>query len=261
MTTCPHPLLPLCPPTSCSSLILFRFVSAGTGTTPTSNLTPTASSTSLETQSTVIISFKSSQTPVQSQATFAEQQEIKAADEAEDDAGPLPPPPGYGTPTNSLASSNVLKKVASFSVDRSSTGTCSSSSSSNAQSQAVCEEREKEREREREREREKQEALEQTMTLAAGAGAGTGAGSRRGSSFVPEKLSFAAYEKFEGKSPEIFFLPTSVKRSEQLKRREGKRGRGRGRERLPGLNTIRSVRFLRISVCLLSFNLANWRHV
>lgn len=194
---------------------------------------------------------------MQSQATFAEQQEIKAADEAEDDAGPLPPPPGYGTPTNSLASSNVLKKVASFSVDRSSTGTCSSSS--NAQSQAVCEEREKEREREREREREKQEALEQTMTLAAGAG--TGAGSRRGSSFVPEKLSFAAYEKFEGKSPEIFFLPTSVKRSEQLKRGEGKRVRGRGTERLPGLNTIRSVRFLRISVCLLSFNLANWRHV
>lgn len=162
---------------------------------------------------------------MQSQATLAEQQEIKAADEAEDDAGPLPPPPGYGTPTNSLASSNVLKKVASFSVDRSSTGTCSSSSS-NAQSQAVCEEREKERERERERE--KQEALEQTMTLAAGAG--TGAGSRRGSSFVPEKLSFAAYEKFEGKSPEIFFLPTSVKRSEQEEKGRGA-GEGEGEQK------------------------------
>lgn len=43
--------------------------------------------------------------------------------------------------------------------------------------------------------------------------------------------------------------------------RERVEGKGKGAERLPGLNTIRSVRFLRISVCLLSLNLANWRHV
>jgi len=40
-------------------------------------------------------------------------------------------------------------------------------------------------------------------------GVASGAGSRRGSSYVPEKLSFAAYEKFEGKFAQIFVFKYS----------------------------------------------------
>ncbi|KAH8328418.1 hypothetical protein KR067_009027 [Drosophila pandora] len=157
-------------------------------------------SSSLETQSTVIISFKSSQTPVQSQTNSAAPPAVVlATDNVEDDTAPLPlppPPPGFGTPTTPLLSSNVLKKVASFTVEKSSAG---NSSSSHSQSNPPI-------------------LSEETTLLAtptsslaatlpeipggvtAGAGTvvGAGAGSRRGSSYVPEKLSFAAYEKFEG---------------------------------------------------------------
>ncbi|XP_043861639.1 protein cappuccino isoform X2 [Drosophila santomea] len=164
---------------------------ATTGATgPAGPLGATTASTSLETQSTVIISFKSSQTPVQSQTNSA------ASENVEDDTAPLPlppPPPGFGTPTTPLLSSNVLKKVASFTVEKSSAGNNSSNPPN------LC------------------PANDDTTLLAtpcsssltpappppeialggAGGVAG-GAGSRRGSSYVPEKLSFAAYEKFEG---------------------------------------------------------------
>ncbi|KPU74496.1 uncharacterized protein Dana_GF24632, isoform C [Drosophila ananassae] len=158
-------------------------------------------SSSLETQSTVIISFKSSQTPVQSQTNSAAPPAVVlATDNVEDDTAPLPlppPPPGFGTPTTPLLSSNVLKKVASFTVEKSSAG---NSSSSNSQSNPPI------------LSEETTLLATPTSSLAAtlpeipggvgAAGAGTvvgaGAGSRRGSSYVPEKLSFAAYEKFEG---------------------------------------------------------------
>ncbi|XP_015053267.2 protein cappuccino isoform X3 [Drosophila yakuba] len=164
---------------------------ATTGATgPAGPLGATTASPSLETQSTVIISFKSSQTPVQSQTNSA------ASENVEDDTAPLPlppPPPGFGTPTTPLLSSNVLKKVASFTVEKSSAGNNSSNPPN------LC------------------PANDDTTLLAtpcsssltaappppeiavggAGGVAG-GAGSRRGSSYVPEKLSFAAYEKFEG---------------------------------------------------------------
>ncbi|XP_043949929.1 protein cappuccino isoform X4 [Drosophila biarmipes] len=144
-------------------------------------------SSSLETQSTVIISFKSSQTPVQSQTNSA-----AASENVEDDTAPLPlppPPPGFGTPTTPLLSSNVLKKVASFTVEKSSAGNNSSNPPN------LC------------------PASDETTLLATplsssllvatlppdtAGGVASGAGSRRGSSYVPEKLSFAAYEKFEG---------------------------------------------------------------
>ncbi|XP_043652265.1 protein cappuccino isoform X1 [Drosophila teissieri] len=163
---------------------------ANGATGPAGPLGATTNSTSLETQSTVIISFKSSQTPVQSQTNSA------ASENVEDDTAPLPlppPPPGFGTPTTPLLSSNVLKKVASFTVEKSSAGNNSSNPPN------LC------------------PANDDTTLLAtpcsssltpappppeiavggAGGVAG-GAGSRRGSSYVPEKLSFAAYEKFEG---------------------------------------------------------------
>ncbi|KAH8412238.1 hypothetical protein KR009_000752 [Drosophila setifemur] len=167
--------------------------------------TPGASSSSLETQSTVIISFKSSQTPVQSQTNSAAAvaagagAPAAASDNVEDDTAPLPlppPPPGFGTPTTPLLTSNVLKKVASFTVEKSSAGNSSSSNNT----PVLCEET----------------TLLATPTSSmvaaltpdiigggggvAGTGVGAGAGgtgSRR-SSYVPEKLSFAAYEKFEG---------------------------------------------------------------
>ncbi|KAH8262153.1 hypothetical protein KR038_004696 [Drosophila bunnanda] len=170
-----------------------------------------ATSSSLETQSTVIISFKSSQTPVQSQTNPATAATAAAPpappppagfDNVEDDTAPLPclpaPPPGFGTPTTPHhLSSNVLKKVASFTVEKSSAG---SSSTPSANTPLMGEET---------------TLLATTPTssllatqnpeigLAGGGaggagGAGTGTSSRRGSSYVPEKLSFAAYEKFEG---------------------------------------------------------------
>ncbi|KAH8248583.1 hypothetical protein KR032_001076 [Drosophila birchii] len=164
-----------------------------------------ATSSSLETQSTVIISFKSSQTPVQSQtnptatAATAPPPPPAAYDNVEDDTAPLPclpaPPPGFGTPTTPHhLSSNVLKKVASFTVEKSSAG---NSSTPNANTPLLAEET---------------TLLATTPTssqlllatqnpeigIGGVGGAGTGTSSRRGSSYVPEKLSFAAYEKFEG---------------------------------------------------------------
>ncbi|XP_043861640.1 protein cappuccino isoform X3 [Drosophila santomea] len=174
-----------------SATVVAGATGATTGATgPAGPLGATTASTSLETQSTVIISFKSSQTPVQSQTNSA------ASENVEDDTAPLPlppPPPGFGTPTTPLLSSNVLKKVASFTVEKSSAGNNSSNPPN------LC------------------PANDDTTLLAtpcsssltpappppeialggAGGVAG-GAGSRRGSSYVPEKLSFAAYEKFEG---------------------------------------------------------------
>ncbi|KMY88003.1 uncharacterized protein Dsimw501_GD22724, isoform D [Drosophila simulans] len=160
-------------------------------TGPAGPLGATTSSPSLETQSTVIISFKSSQTPVQSQTNSA------ASENVEDDTAPLPLPPplpGFGTPTTPLLSSNVLKKVASFTVEKSSAGNNSSNppnlcptSDETTLLATPC---------------------SSSLTLAslppeiavggAAGGVAGGAGSRRGSSYVPEKLSFAAYEKFEG---------------------------------------------------------------
>ncbi|TDG53434.1 hypothetical protein AWZ03_000249 [Drosophila navojoa] len=174
--------------------------------TPTSTPTPTPTSisvstatTPLETQSTVIISFKSSQTPASAQRS-ASPTESSAAGEAllqgdearqldADAASLVPPPPGYGTPTNPLLSSNVLKKVASFSVERSTSTSsgCNSSSAPSVQSPALAMAAPSGDERET-----TLTAAQLEQSLAAGAG------SRRGSSFVPEKLSFAAYEKFEG---------------------------------------------------------------
>ncbi|KAH8282368.1 hypothetical protein KR054_007271 [Drosophila jambulina] len=170
-----------------------------------------ATSSSLETQSTVIISFKSSQTPVQSQTNPATAAPTAPTapppagfDNVEDDTAPLPclpaPPPGFGTPTTPHhLSSNVLKKVASFTVEKSSAG--NSSSTPNANTPLLAEET-------------TLLATTPTSSLLAtqnpeiaigggagggvGGGVGTGTSSRRGSSYVPEKLSFAAYEKFEG---------------------------------------------------------------
>ncbi|KAL7742288.1 hypothetical protein ACLKA6_005547 [Drosophila palustris] len=168
--------------------------------TSTLTATSTPATTPLETQSTVIISFKSSQTPVQSQTTASSdnaannreelsEQQLKDIEEAAVEAGPLPPPPGYGTPTNLLLSSNVLKKVASFSVERSSAGNSNSNGNvSNAQLLPTGEEKDKDKEK------------ETTLTATSTETVAVGAGSRRGSSFVPEKLSFAAYEKFEAVS-------------------------------------------------------------
>ncbi|KAH8333885.1 hypothetical protein KR059_004318 [Drosophila kikkawai] len=163
-----------------------------------------ATSSSLETQSTVIISFKSSQTPVQSQTNSATAATAAAPppagfDNVEDDTAPLPclpaPPPGFGTPTTPHhLSSNVLKKVASFTVEKSSAGN-SSTPSANAPLLA-----------------EETTLLATTPTSSqllvatqnpeigvgvGGVGSSTSS-SHRGSSYVPEKLSFAAYEKFEG---------------------------------------------------------------
>lgn len=203
--------------------IPFRFVSAAAATstptptpTPTSTPTPTptsisisAATTPLETQSTVIISFKSSQTPASAQRSASPTDSSAAAGEAllqgdearqldADAASLVPPPPGYGTPTNPLLSSNVLKKVASFSVERSTStsSSCNSSSTPSAQSPALAMAAPAPAPSGDERETTLTAAqLEQSLAA--------GAGSRRGSSFVPEKLSFAAYEKFEGKSSKI----------------------------------------------------------
>ncbi|XP_026835591.1 protein cappuccino isoform X4 [Drosophila erecta] len=152
----------------------------------------TCSPPSLETQSTVIISFKSSQTPVQSQTNAA------ASENVEDDTAPLPlppPPPGFGTPTTPLLSSNVLKKVASFTVEKSSAGNNSSNApnfcpAANDETTLLatpCSSS-------------LSVAPTQPPDIAVGGAGGVagGGGSRRGSSYVPEKLSFAAYEKFEG---------------------------------------------------------------
>lgn len=164
----------------------------------------------------------------------------------------MPPPPGYGTPTNLLLSSNVLKKVASFSVERSGNSNSNSSNSvSNAQLLATGEEKDKEREKETTltattttTTTSTSTEQQQQQTVAAGAG------SRRGSSFVPEKLSFAAYEKFEGKSHQIFFTETLVKRSQ----REG------GVRKLHGLNISLTNDFCAFLFAFL-LNSANWRHV
>ncbi|XP_030384880.1 protein cappuccino isoform X2 [Scaptodrosophila lebanonensis] len=158
-----------------------------------------------ETQSTVIISFKSSQTAVQSQAPPPATTTEGAEHDDGNDIGhvdPMPPPPGFGTPTTPLLSSNVLKKVASFTAEKAAAVQGSGSAQSPANEQLA--------------------ALTATSTpvaasVAAAAaaaasasatatqlpeqptgGAMAGAGPRRGSSYVPEKLSFAAYEKFEG---------------------------------------------------------------
>lgn len=192
-----------------------RFVSAVTTTpipTPTSISTAT---TPLETQSTVIISFKSSQTPASSQrpvtppdssAAGEGGQHVDEARQLDADASTLvPPPPGYGTPTNPLLSSNVLKKVASFSVERSSStgSSCNSNCAPNAQSPALAMAAPAPSGDERETTLTATQ-LEQSQSQQSVA---AGAGSRRGSSFVPEKLSFAAYEKFEGKSSKIYIYP------------------------------------------------------
>ncbi|KAH8273558.1 hypothetical protein KR018_001289 [Drosophila ironensis] len=150
----------------------------------------TASSSSLETQSTVIISFKSSQTPVQSQTNpAAGTSAALASDNVEDDTAPLPPPPGFGTPTTPLLTSNVLKKVASFTVEKSSAqsnplpchqgGGLSANEETTLLATPIS-------------------SLVAAQPESCQGGAAAGAGSRRGSSYVPEKLSFAAYEKFEG---------------------------------------------------------------
>lgn len=168
-----------------------------------------ATSSSLETQSTVIISFKSSQTPVQSQTNLAPVAAPPGfVDNVEDDTAPLPclppPPPGFGTPTTPHhLSSNVLKKVASFTVEKSSAGN-SSATTPNANTPLQAEET---------------TLLATTPTSTSSQllvatqnpeiGVGTGNSSRRGSSYVPEKLSFAAYEKFEGKFAEIFVFKYS----------------------------------------------------
>lgn len=197
--------------------IPFRLVSAAATPTPTPTPTPTSTptptptpistaTTPLETQSTVIISFKSSQTPASAQRSAsptdssAAGEALLQGDEAKqldaDAASLVPPPPGYGTPTNPLLSSNVLKKVASFSVERSTStsSSCNSSSAPIVQSPALAMAAPAPSGDERET---TLTAAQLEQSLAAGAG------SRRGSSFVPEKLSFAAYEKFEGKSSKI----------------------------------------------------------
>lgn len=181
---------------------IHSFVRFAGVTGPAGSLGATTCSPSLETQSTVIISFKSSQTPVQSQTNSA------ASENVEDDTAPLPlppPPPGFGTPTTPLLSSNVLKKVASFTVEKSSAGNNSSNppnlcptSDETTLLATPC----------------SSSLTVATLPpeIAVGAAAGGvagGAGSRRGSSYVPEKLSFAAYEKFEGKFAKIFVLKYS----------------------------------------------------
>ncbi|BFF96336.1 protein cappuccino [Drosophila madeirensis] len=202
---CPTPPPPTQDTGASASTVASAAQTAGSSSSSALQASAPASSSSsslLETQSTVIISFKSSQTPVQSQTTIqsptptSTATPIPASDNVEDDMAelplpplPLPPPPGFGTPTTPLLTSNVLKKVASFTVEKSAAG----SSSSNTLP-----------------------LMEETTLLATptssllatlpelagatvtGAGAGSGTGSRRGSSYVPEKLSFAAYEKFEG---------------------------------------------------------------
>ncbi|XP_075152037.1 formin protein cappuccino isoform X2 [Haematobia irritans] len=166
-----------------------------------SSSTAALGGSSTETQSTVIISFKSSQTPVLSQQTLASP--VTAAsplpsnetlsshecavgnnnDYAEPTvptvtttlsssligatgqmASPLPP----GTPRN-----NVLKKVASFTAEKAAAG--SGSKINNGDSNSCM------------------------------AGALESNGMKR-SLFVPEKLSFAAYEKFEGQMLMKWFI-------------------------------------------------------
>ncbi|XP_034125765.1 protein cappuccino isoform X2 [Drosophila guanche] len=204
---CPTPPPPTQETGASASAVASAAQTAGSSSSSALQASAPASSSSsslLETQSTVIISFKSSQTPVQSQTTTTIQSPtptpsstatpIQASDNVEDDMAelplpPLPPPPGFGTPTTPLLTSNVLKKVASFTVEKSAAGNSSSNTLP---------------------------LMEETTLLATptssllatlpelagatvtGAGSGSGTGSRRGSSYVPEKLSFAAYEKFEG---------------------------------------------------------------
>ncbi|XP_041450782.1 protein cappuccino isoform X2 [Drosophila obscura] len=161
---------------------------------------------SLETQSTVIISFKSSQTPVQSQTTTTSTIQTPTptptttttatsipSDNVEDEMAelalpPLPPPPGFGTPTTPMLTSNVLKKVASFTVEKSAAGNSSANTLPLMEETTLL--------------ATPTSSLLATLPELAGAAVtgagGGGTGSRRGSSYVPEKLSFAAYEKFEG---------------------------------------------------------------
>uniref|UniRef100_A0A1I8MXY8 FH2 domain-containing protein n=1 Tax=Musca domestica TaxID=7370 RepID=A0A1I8MXY8_MUSDO len=160
--------------------------------------TPTHST---ETQSTVIISFKSSQTPVLSQTAFPG---VNAPPTPPDDttfSHELPPTPSNNNdnaePTTmpatvSLSSSiigatsqmgsplppctprnNVLKKVASFTAEKAAAGSASK--------------------------------INNGDSYCGMAGPYESNGLRR-SSFVPEKLSFAAYEKFEGQMLMKWFI-------------------------------------------------------
>ncbi|XP_061389690.1 protein cappuccino, partial [Musca vetustissima] len=165
----------------------------GGGTAAAYPGTPTHST---ETQSTVIISFKSSQTPVLSQTplpgvnapptppdeTFSHELPLNNNDNAEPTmpptvslsssiigatsqmGSPLPP----CTPRN-----NVLKKVASFTAEKAAAGSASK--------------------------------INNGDSCCGMAGPYESNGLRR-SSFVPEKLSFAAYEKFEGQMLMKWFI-------------------------------------------------------
>jgi len=179
---------------------------------------------------------------VQSQATPSDnaankeensEQQYRDNEEGGIEGGPLPPPPGYGTPTNLLLSSNVLKKVASFSVERSGNSSSNSNSNSVSNAQLLAAGEEKDKDRDKDKERDKETTLTATSTEQQQQTVAAGGGSRRGSSFVPEKLSFAAYEKFEGKSHQIFL--SFPLRSPQTQVKRSQRGRCKG-GKLPGLN-------------------------
>ncbi|XP_019894888.2 protein cappuccino isoform X4 [Musca domestica] len=171
-------------------------------TTQIGSLAATGTPThSTETQSTVIISFKSSQTPVLSQTAFPG---VNAPPTPPDDttfSHELPPTPSNNNdnaePTTmpatvSLSSSiigatsqmgsplppctprnNVLKKVASFTAEKAAAGSASK--------------------------------INNGDSYCGMAGPYESNGLRR-SSFVPEKLSFAAYEKFEGQMLMKWFI-------------------------------------------------------
>ncbi|XP_065357754.1 protein cappuccino isoform X2 [Calliphora vicina] len=175
----------------------------------TNNTTPTTT----ETQSTVIISFKSSQTPVQSQTPFAiagafehqqhhyhqhqqlEQQYSTAAISTPSHNDDTITETMTHTPTASLANSshisttaqmgspictprtpknNVLKKVASFTLEKSAGGSANNK-------------------------------INNGDPYSGMSGQLENVGSKR-STFVPEKLSFAAYEKFEGQMLMKWFI-------------------------------------------------------
>lgn len=168
----------------------------------------TATPTTTETQSTVIISFKSSQTPVQSQSPFEhhhqqqhqnqnqhqhhyhhhnhhqqqlEHQQQQSTPLHNDDTITETMTPSLansshisttaqmGSPlcTPRTPKNNVLKKVASFTLEKSAGGSANNKINNGDPNSGM---------------------LGQLENI----------GSKR-STFVPEKLSFAAYEKFEGK--------------------------------------------------------------
>lgn len=167
----------------------------------------TATPTTTETQSTVIISFKSSQTPVQSQPPFEhhhqqqhqnqnqhqhhyhhnhhqqqlEHQQQQSTPLHNDDTITETMTPSLansshisttaqmGSPlcTPRTPKNNVLKKVASFTLEKSAGGSANNKINNGDPNSGM---------------------LGQLENI----------GSKR-STFVPEKLSFAAYEKFEGK--------------------------------------------------------------